>query len=198
MKIRVDNVRFSQVYVHKLGKKFDENGKEKYSVHGIIDRDSPASKQVQAAILAAAKEQWGTAAEAKLKAIKAAGKIWCLREGDSKLDKDGNVYPEYAGKLFVSAKNEIRPSAFGPGREALTAEDDKPYAGSYGSVLIDIRAGDKPSAQVYAYLLGVQFIADGERLAGGGVAAADDFEAIPGTEAAAGSSAPAGGAASLF
>jgi hypothetical protein len=46
-------------------------------------------------------------------------------------------------------------------------------------------------------LLGVQFTKDGERLAGGGVAAADDFEAIPQPEAA--KAAAAGtGAAALF
>ena len=32
-------------------------------------------------------------------------------------------------------------------------------------------------------LLGVQFVKDGERLAGGGVAAADDFEALPEADA---------------
>ena len=49
--------------------------------------------------------------------------------------------------------------------------------------------------RVNASLLGVQFVKDGERLAGGGVAAADDFEAISG---AADPAVAKGGAASLF
>jgi hypothetical protein len=50
---------------------------------------------------------------------------------------------------------------------------------------------------VNASLLGVQHVKDGERLAGGGVAAADDFEAIP--EAGQAKAAATGtGAAGLF
>jgi hypothetical protein len=192
VKIRLENVRFSQVYVHATGKKFDEASKEKYSIHGIVARTSPVVAQMKAAILAAAKEEWADKAEAKLKAIAALGKIWCLRDGDAKEDS-----PAYAGNFFIAAKNEIRPLIIGPDRAPLIAADGKPYPGSYGNLIIDVRASDLPTPQVYAYLLGVQFVKDGERLAGGGVAAADDFEAIPekdGTKVAESGK----GAASLF
>jgi hypothetical protein len=192
MKLHIQNLRLSQVYVHDVGKPFDADAKAKFSIHGIVERDSPVVGQMKAAILQVAKETWGEKAEAKLKAIGALGKIWCLRDGDTKSDN-----PAYAGKVFVAAKNEIRPLVIGPSREPLVAADGKPYPGCYGNLIIDIKASDLPTPQVYAYLLGVQFTKDGERLAGGGVAAADDFEAIPQPEAA--KAAAAGtGAAALF
>lgn len=192
MKERLEDVRFSQVYVHAAGKPFEAGTKEKYSIHGIVKKDSPVVSQMKKAIVKAAQEAWGEKADAKLKAIAAQGKIWCLRDGDIKGDN-----PAYAGHYFVAAKNEIRPLVIGPDRAPLVAADGKPYPGSYGNLIIDIRASDLPTPQVYAYLLGVQFIKDGERLAGGGVAAADDFEAIP--EAAAAKVEKSGqGASALF
>jgi hypothetical protein len=49
--------------------------------------------------------------------------------------------------------------------------------------------------RINASLLGVQFVRDGEKLAGGSTATADDFEAIPGADGAA---TPASSADSLF
>lgn len=200
MKIRIENVRFSQVYIFEAGKKFDANSKEKFSIHGILERTSSEAARVKEAVIAACKEAWGATWETKLRAVNAAGKVWALRDGDTKVDKDGNVNPAYAGKLFVAAKNDIRPLILGggpDGKSPLVAADGKPYPGSYGNLIIDIHAGDKPTPQVYAYLLGVQFVKDGERLSGGAVASQDDFDAIPGTQAA-GATAPAAGAQSLF
>jgi hypothetical protein len=195
MKVTLENVRFSQVYVHTAGKPFDADAKEKYSIHGIVAKDSPVVAQMKAAILAAAKEVWSDKAEAKLKAIAAVGKIWCLRDGDVKPDN-----PAYAGNYFVAAKNEIRPLVVGggpDGRAPLVASDGKPYPGSYGNLILDVRASDLPTPQIFAYLLGVQFVKDGERLSGGGVAAADDFKPLPGTDAAK-AAATGNGAAALF
>ena len=53
---------------------------------------------------------------------------------------------------------------------------------------------NKHGKRINFSLLGVQFVRDGERLAGGSVATADDFEPLPGATDAA----PAGDPASLF
>jgi hypothetical protein len=196
MKVRIDNVRFSQIYVHELGKKFDENSVEKYSAHGIVEKDHPGLVAVKDAIVAAAKEMWPNAWENKLKLIKASGTQWVLRDGDAKADKNGDPIEAYAGKMFIAAKSESKPLIVDGNREPLNADTKKPYAGSYGSMIIDIRASDMPKPQVYALLLGVQFTKDGDSLGGGAVARRDDFEAIPTAKPAAG--AEAASAESLF
>lgn len=206
MKTRVDGVRFSNLFVHKPGRKYDDAGKEKYAAHGIVDRDAPAVTIVKDAVIAAAKNTWPNNWEAKLKAISAAGRVWCLRDGDGKVDKAGNPKPAYVGKMYVSAKSEAKVGVFGTeldpvtkGAKVLDPSSGKPYSGSYGAMLIEIRASDVPQPQVYAVLLGVQFAEDGEPL-GNETASATDFEAfkqepaqMPAERAASG-----GGAASLF
>ena len=185
MKVKLENVILSMPYLFEA-KAFDADSDAKFSAHFLVEKNSPAMKVVVDAIQAEAKALWKDAAPGKLKAVKAAGKIWCLRDGDGKVDKNGEPFKGYAGRYFVSAKNTLRPTVVDGQRQPVDAADGKVYAGCVVNAFIDVRANAKPSDQVYAYLLGVQFVKDGERLGGGAVASADDFEAIPGTEAAKG------------
>jgi hypothetical protein len=192
MKIMLKNVRLC--FARNLFQKSKPtaagaDAKEKYQGEFILEVGSPNHALMKEAINGAAKVEWGDKAEDTLKAVAAAACIWALRDGDLK-DR-----PEYKGKLVASAKNEIRPLVIDEARSPMDADDSRIYSGCYVNAIIDVKAGSKPKKQVYAYLLGVQKVADGERLSGS-VAAADDFEEIPqaeGHKAAAG-----GGAASLF
>lgn len=160
----------------------------------IVERDSEAAKIVKAAVEAEAKREWGEKWQDVLKAVQAAGNIWVLRDGDLE------ERPEYKGKLTVNAKNKIRPLTLGAGpdgRSAVTEQDGKLYSGCYVNMILDVKAGSKPKKQVYAYLLAVQFVKDGERLGGGLTAAADDFAPIP-QEAVAQAAATGAGASGLF
>jgi len=192
-RVTLKDVRFnytSSLFTAQVAK--GSTGKAKFSVVSIIGRDHPQVAEIKAGILEAATGKWGAKASDVLKALAASDRI-CLHDGDAKSDKPG-----YAGNFFINASNELRPGVFGPNREPLVAADGKPYSGSYGNVILEFWAQDNEfGKRVNASLLGAQHVRDGERLAGGGVAAADDFEAIP---AAAGEKvAESGkGAAALF
>ena len=189
-KVRLENVRFTFPAVHEA-KQVNGQGDPKFSISALLPKDHKQLAEVKAAITAAATEKWGAKAGDVLKQLQAADKI-CLHDGDAKSDYDG-----YTGNFFINASNKIRPLVIGPGREPLVAADGKPYSGSYGNMIVEFWAQDNQfGKRVNASLLGVQFTKDGERLAGGGVAAADDFEAIPQESQQA--AAAGGGAASLF
>lgn len=191
MKVHIKNVRLC--FAHNLfspskPRVASADSKEKYQGEFIIERDSEAFNLMIEAINEAAKLEWGEKAPDVLKQVKAAGKLWCLRDGDTK-DR-----PEYQGKMVVSAKNEIAPLLVDEHRKEIAKNSGKLYSGCYVNAIIDVKAGSQPSKQVWAYLLGVQFWADGERLSGAS-AKADDFDAIPQPEQA---KAKTDGAAALF
>lgn len=190
-KVRLENVRFTFPAVHEA-KQVNGQGDPKFSITGLLGKDHKQMPEVKAAIVKAAEEKWGAKAGEVLKQLQAADKL-CLHDGDAKSDYDG-----YAGNFFINASNKIRPLVIGPDRAPLVAADGKPYSGCYGNMIVEFWAQDNQfGKRVNASLLGVQFTKDGERLAGGGVAAADDFEQIP--DAAATKVAETGnGAASLF
>jgi hypothetical protein len=174
-RIQIKNVRFNytnSLFTAQVPQQGE--GKAKFSVAAIIPRDHPQLAEIKAAMSETAVAKWGAKAGETLKALQAGDRL-CLHDGDAKSDKAG-----YAGNLFINASNELRPLVVGPSQEVLTAADGKPYSGSYGNIIIEFWAQDnKFGKRVNASLMGAQHVKDGERLSGGGVAAADDFEAIP-------------------
>lgn len=192
MSYRIDNVRFN--YTNTLftaRKPKTGEGKEKFSVVALFPKDHPQVAAIKAEIQKVADAKWPGKGAEVLKQL-AAGDRLCLHDGEAKADKPG-----YEGNLFINASNELRPLVVGPQREPLVEADGKPYSGSYGNIIVEFWAQDNQfGKRISASLLGVQHIKDGERLSGGSVAAADDFDAIPAPE---GEKAAAGqGAAGLF
>lgn len=190
MKIQLKDVRVTFPNLFEA-KAVNGQGDPKFSASFLFPKDHPQKAELERAIVAAAKEKWGDAKYGDvLKALKAADKL-AMHDGDAKSDYEG-----YAGNYFVNASNKVRPLIIGPQREPLVASDGKPYSGAYVNCILEIWAQDNQyGKRINASLLGVQFLRDGDRLSGGGVAAADDFEAIPQTEAPKTASA---GAAGLF
>jgi hypothetical protein len=192
-RVRIQNVRFNytnSLFTAQVPQQGE--GKAKFSVVAIIPRDHPQLAEIKAAMSETAVAKWGAKAGETLKQLQAGDRL-CLHDGDAKSDKAG-----YAGNLFINASNELRPLVVGPSQEVLTAADGKPYSGSYGNIIVEFWAQDnKFGKRVNASLMGAQHVKDGDRLAGGGIAAADDFEAISPVETA--KVAAAGtGAAALF
>lgn len=152
-------------------------GEPKFSGTALFGKDHPQLAAIKAAITEAATVKWGAKAGDTLKQLQASDKI-CLHDGDAKSDYDG-----YAGNFFLNASNKIRPTVIGSGpdgRGVLVAADGKPYSGCYVNMIVDFWAQDNQfGKRVNASLMGVQFLKDGVRLAGGGVASADDFAPIP-------------------
>lgn len=188
-KIQLKEVRLTFPALFEA-KAVNGQGEAKFSASFLLPKDHPQRAELERVIVQSAKEKWGeTKYGDVLKQLKAADKL-CLHDGDSKGDYQG-----YAGSLFVNASNKVRPLVVDGNRSPLTAADGKPYSGCYVNAILEVWSQDNQyGKRVNASLLGVQFVRDGERLAGGGVAAADDFEPIPG----AASAAPAGDASSLF
>lgn len=190
--MRLENVRFTFVQSLFDAKQVNNQGEAKFSCTGLLPRDHPQLPAIGTTIHAVAVAKWGAKADEVLKALKAGDRL-PLHDGDAK-----NQYQGYAGNYFINASNKMRPLVIGPARENLTAADGKPYSGSYGNMIVQFWAQDNQyGKRINASLLGVQFVKDGERLAGGGVAAADDFEAIP-QNAQEQAAATGAGAASLF
>jgi hypothetical protein len=202
MKVHVKDARLffaRNIFVPSKPRTAAADAKLKYQLECAIDPGSENHRLLKEALMTEANAKTGGKGQDKLKQIAAAGNLWVIREGDLRLDKNDEVRAEYKGKLVVSAKNEIRPLIIGggpDGRAPVTLEDGKFYSGCRVNAIIDVQIGDKPKWQAYAYLLGVQFCGDGERIGAVG-AAADDFEPIPSAEGA--KAADSGqGAASLF
>lgn len=191
MRVHLKNVRLTFPNLFEA-KQVNGQGDPKFSASFLIPREHPQMKEVKAALKEAAEQKWGAKAEATLKTLQAGDRI-ALHDGDAKSAYDG-----YAGNWFINASNKVRPLVIGQNREPLTASEGKPYSGCYVNAIIELWAQDNHfGKRVNASLMGVQFAGDGERLAGGGVAAADDFEEIPGG-AAAEAEKTGDGAASLF
>lgn len=181
-----------------------EGSSPKFNCQFIFPPQHEALAKLQAAIFSAAKAKWPNTWESNVQQLKAADRL-CLRDGALKADKAyGSAYK---GMLFLSASNEIRPTVVdcvaGPDGKArpLTKADGKPYSGCYVNAEVDIWAQDnKFGKRINATLMGVQFLRDGDRLAGAGVSSPSAFEAIPQAAAPFGEStaeAPAG-IASIF
>jgi hypothetical protein len=165
-------------------------GQPKFSATLAFPPTHPVVALIKAAFQRVATEKWKDRAGAIFAEIKAGDKL-CLHDGAAKASKPG-----YAGMLYVSASNKLRPLILDSNMAALTAVSGRPYSGCYVNARISLWPQDNEfGKRINASLGGVQFLRDGERLSGGGVASADDFQAIPeaGGATTAAVAAPAGG-----
>src|SRR3990170_1144839 len=153
-----------------------DGGEPKYSAGFLFSRDHEAVKQLADAVLKVATEKWGTKALETLKQLKAADRL-PVHDGNTKPNSTG-----YEGNLYLNAGSKVKPLVVDTNPHiVLSMSDGKPYSGSYVNAIIEVWAQDnKFGKRVNASLAGVQFVRDGERLAGGSVATADDFEPISG------------------
>ena len=187
--VKLNDVRLSFANALFEPQKVQGQGEAKFSASFILPPNHPGVAAIKAAMKAVAEAKWGAKAAETFMALKAGDKL-ALHDGDSKPQYQG-----YKGNLFVNASNKIKPLVIDGNKSPLAATSGRPYAGCYVNGSIELWAQDNQfGKRINATLKGVQFLRDGERLAGGGVASADDFEAIPeaagATEGAA--SAPAG------
>jgi len=113
-------------------------------------------------------------ADAQLKALRGVDKVF-LHNGDLK-----SQYAGYEGKLYVSARNTVRPLVVDvDGKTVLEAQDGKPYSGCYVNAVLEVYCQDNSfGKRINAVLGGVQFYRDGEAFAGGRAASTDDFDDV--------------------
>lgn len=146
----------------KAGEKPQE---PKYSIMVLMDKTKHAEQILEArrAMTAAAREKWGD----KIPFIEESMKA--LKDGERfKRDKVG-FGPHL---MFVGASNKDKPHVVDAARRPLSAESGKPYNGSICNVVLQFRGQGADSGygtRLNCYVQAVQFIADGERIGGGGV-----------------------------
>ncbi len=172
MKLKLSNVRLAFPTLWEA-KTVNGEGKPAFSAIFLLDPTDPQVKAINKAIDQVAAEKWGAKVAAILIAARKADKV-CLHDGDLKATYDG-----FAGNLYVSARNPVRPLVLGADKAPLTEADGKPYAGCYVNVSLELWAQDNNyGKRVNATLMGVQFFRDGDAFAGGGVASEDDFDDV--------------------
>lgn len=190
MKIRVENVRGSYLYLHEPQEPMAGSDSEpKYSGHFLLQPDSRvvalnADKTtkvttIDAVLKTVAEEQWKAKGPTIMTAIEESKR--CYRDGDNKLDANGDPQDGYADTFYIVAKNARQPKLKNQAKVDLTSTRDilnLMYSGAYYDVVVDLKATDKPTRCTYAKLLGVQFRKDGDAFGGGAPAGDDDFSEI--------------------
>jgi len=172
MKIKLQNVRLSFPNLFEA-KQINGEGAPKFSAAFIIDPADAQVKTINAAIDSVAGAKWGAKAAENLKTLRKANRV-CLYDGDDKVAWDG-----FAGNLYISASNAVRPLVLNADKTPLTAQDGKPYAGCYVNASLELWAQDnKYGKRVNATLMGVQFYRDGDAFAGGGTGDEGDFDDV--------------------
>lgn len=169
MKLVIKNARLSFPDLWEP-RAYEAGGKAKYKATFLVPKGSPQAKEIEAAMLAVAKEKWGAKAEATLKSIVNNPNRYCYQDGETK------TYDGYEGMMAFSASNAVRPTIIDRNRDPLAQSDGKPYAGCYVNAIVEIFTYDNPGKGMSASLSGVQFVKDGEAFSGGRPAKVDDFE----------------------
>lgn len=150
-----------------------EGAKPKYGCALLMDADSQEAKAVDASIVATAKEAFGAKGDKVVAGMKGKGKF-PLKDGNLKEELAG-----YVGRLYINANSGVVIPCFNRDRTKMNEQEirEKMYAGATVNAIISFyKYSHKTGGDgVGIGLKGLQFIADGDRLGGGGVAKAEDF-----------------------
>jgi hypothetical protein len=153
-----------------------------YSAQLLIPKGSPALKDLEAKLREFAKDTWGDAAKTAWEK-QSAGNLKVLRDGDGidGVTSDGSPKPGWAGCVRIKASSKFQPKIVDTALNELTEESGKPYPGCAVSAQIQVYAF-KDKKELGLRLLAIQFVADGERLGGGGTLPVDLNEFGPATD----------------
>ncbi len=200
--VLLQDVLLSYAYLAQpyAGKNDDGSVKLSYVTHAIYKPGSANHIAMSEAMRKTAAIGWGAQAEAVLLQLKGQDRL-CQHDGNI---SKGGAEP-YKDMLFVSASNSRRPRILvtrGGVNVEIGADDPMfPYSGCRANVMIDLwpqSADGKPNKfgkRINATLTGLQFVAHGEPLSGGGrIATPDEFPNVEtsGADAPAPSAAPGG------
>lgn len=188
MKLKVKNARASYPALF-VAEPYDESKPTENRTFKIdlqiSKSDTEMLKEINNAIIAGMKEEFGDKAPAMMKKFKADEKNYPLKDGDETLNKSGE--PIAPGCFVLRAKrkeNDGAPGVFdnkagADGKPAkLTSESGRIYGGCYVNASVDIWIQNNKYQGVRCALLGVQFAKDGEAFGGSRPASADEFDAL--------------------
>lgn len=154
-----------------------EGAKPKYGCALLMDADSQEAKAIEVSILATAKDAFGAKGEKVVANMKAKGK-YPLKDGNLKEELAG-----YAGRLYINANSGIVIPCYGRDPKVKLNEQEireMMYAGATVNAVVSFyKYSHKTGGDgVGIGLKGLQFVKDGDRLSGGGVAKSEDFPVI--------------------
>jgi hypothetical protein len=176
--------------------------KPAYDARFIFEKDSEVDKLVKATMMACAKELWGESAQAVIGTLEAAQ---IPRRSGDKPRTDLTIDPNTAGKVLLAAKSKTnKPLVIGPkkvnGQAVEISEDGQAYQNNvlipapykitvpYGGCIVNAKVqitatNGMPDKGVprclYAQLIAVQFVRDGEAFGGDYKPSAEGFEDEP-------------------
>lgn len=187
---------------------FEGKGDAYYNGTFLLEPTDPQVEALKEAIRDVVRKKHPQDWEERLKRYAARDKL-PLHDGALKAGKPYGA--AYKGKLYVSGRNNAKTNPpipvydnvidpkTGEARIITSPTDPRsPYSGSFVNVFLNLFDYNQGGGEgVGASIAGVQFHADGERLAGGVTAKASDFQAVP-AKAIEKAAESGKGAASLF
>lgn len=158
-RIVLKNVRLSYPHLFEP-ERFDESQDAKYGCVLIIPKNDPQVKAIKEAVFEVGTEKWGN----KIQPGKWPSNLHQpLKDGDEKADTN----PEYTDCYFISPTSKQKVVLLDRSKRVLTPDDDKLYPGAYVNASLTVAPFDAAMKKgVSIFLNGIQFFADGERLAG--------------------------------
>ena len=172
--VMLEDVRIAFAHGLFTASQVQGQGKPAFSASFLFPKTHAAYNILQKAMLEVAEAKWPGKGRETLQALIAGNRI-AMRDGASKPEIAG-----YPGNWFVSARSYVQPTVIDGKRNVLTAASGKPYSGCYVNARLNIWAQQHSQygKRINAQLTGVQFVRDGEPLAGGGAAGVEDFGEI--------------------
>lgn len=168
----VGTLSFPHVFSDTVGT--NDKGEKEYSIQIIIPKsDKKSLRAIMAAIKEVGEAKWGD----KWKAVRTP-----LRDGDAEkgdLTDDGSTkgekYPERLGAYFINARSK-KPVGVVDRDLTPISDSGRIYGGCKGKISISFYSySQQGNTGIGAGLNGVQFIADGEPLGGGGKPAVESM-----------------------
>lgn len=158
-----------------------EGAKPKYGCALLMDAGSQEEAAINAMIVETAKESFGAKGEKVVAGMKAKGK-YPLKDGNLKEELAG-----YAGRLYINANSGVVVPCYGRDPRVKLNEQEireMMYAGATVNAVVSFyKYSHKTGGDgVGIGLKGLQFVKDGDRLSGGGVAKSEDFPMIEESE----------------
>lgn len=148
------NVRLSFPSLFNRSMYKDKEGK--YEATFLISKDDTKTK---AKIDQAIKELM---AEHQLKAALPSDRV-CLRDGDTTLNKDGEIFDGYAGNWSFKAASNKAIQIVDRDKMPIVEKDNKVYAGCYVNAVVSIwYQNNAYGRRINGNLYAVQFVKDGD------------------------------------
>jgi len=182
IKVKTPKFRASYVWVFKpkAVKNDDGTSKDKYQALALFELGADL-KALKDAAFGALVEKFGkdkAGAIAKHPKFKSP-----FRDQATLVDDEGELRPgATAGAVCINLTADLKPLILGPDTSEITDQRDF-YSGCYAVASCEVYAWEHPKngRGVTFSLLGVQKVAEGERLGGSGLrATAEDFEPVKG------------------